>query len=313
MEKPPKTSQRHGQITKALKDVAKDLGKAPNDVYNQFFREVFLHELMRHHSGWVLKGGTNVYCRIPGARQTKDLDLYRQDSPTSAAEAADALVAALDGHRVGPYVFRIAPYGGTEKLGTIESKRLMVTVTHGINNTLLSFGVDVSGDLRVSSAVETLNVAASYEVRTEFLPQTFQVVSYPVANQIADKVCAMYERHGKQPPGRASTRYHDLFDIALLASELPETTRLSAHELDAALASQSEVRELRLPRQLTLPDETWVNEYSAKAKRFNNGVRPELENLDTALEVAGLLVTPVLSGQMKNSSKTWSSAALSWS
>ena len=31
---------------------------------------------MRLNDGWVLKGGTNIYCRIPGARQTKDLDLF---------------------------------------------------------------------------------------------------------------------------------------------------------------------------------------------------------------------------------------------
>lgn len=75
--------------------------------------------------------------------------------------------------------------------------------------------------LEVTGVAETLTVPASYQVATEFLPPSFPVHSYPVASQLADKVCAMYERHGATPPGRASTRYHDLYGIALIASELP--------------------------------------------------------------------------------------------
>lgn len=71
-----KVRQRHNQIVNALKSEARSRGADISDVYNQFFREVFLNELMQEGEGWVLKGGTNVYCRIPGARQTKDLDIY---------------------------------------------------------------------------------------------------------------------------------------------------------------------------------------------------------------------------------------------
>ena len=60
---------------------------------------------MRLGEGWVLKGGTNVYCRIPGARHTKDLDLYRHIDPTSALSAAEFLVEVMGGHREGPYTF----------------------------------------------------------------------------------------------------------------------------------------------------------------------------------------------------------------
>lgn len=98
MPQPQKQRERHGQIVSALKKEASHAGKKPNDVYNQFFREVFLHELMRLNDGWVLKGGTNIYCRIPGARQTKDLDLFRQYAPTSALKAADSLIATMNKH-----------------------------------------------------------------------------------------------------------------------------------------------------------------------------------------------------------------------
>ena len=63
-----------------------------------------------------------------------------------------------------------------------------------------------SGGLEVTGAAETLTVPASYQVATESLPPSSPVHSYPVASQLADKVRAMYERHGATPPGRASTR-----------------------------------------------------------------------------------------------------------
>lgn len=202
MREAPRMKKTHGKITTALKAEAKALGKNPNDVYNQFFREVFLHELMEHQNGWVLKGGSNIYCRLPGARQTRDLDLYRQDDPTSSTGAAEVLVAAMNGHRVGPYSFWVEHPERTGVAGTVDSERIDVTVVHGVNNRFLSFGVDVSGDLEVTGTVEALTVAASYELTTEFLPHRFRVYSYPVASQIADKVCAMYERHGETHRGK---------------------------------------------------------------------------------------------------------------
>ncbi|MGP5693370.1 nucleotidyl transferase AbiEii/AbiGii toxin family protein [Corynebacterium variabile] len=306
MQEAPKMKRTHGQITAALKAEAKAQGKNPNDVYNQFFREAFLHELMQHQDGWVLKGGSNIYCRVPGARQTKDLDLYRQDDPTSSTGAAAALVAAMNGHRVGPYAFRVEHPDRTGAAGTVDSERIDVTVSYGVNR-FLSFGVDVSGDLEATGTVEPLTVPASYEVTTEFLPHTFQVYSYPVASQIADKVCAMYERHGETPPGRASTRYHDLYDVALMARELT----LSAADLRAALNTQCQVRKMTLPERLVIPDDSWATQYSAKAKKFGSE-RWGLKELDEALRVAGLLVDPVLSGELDGLDQSWDCAVLLW-
>lgn len=307
MQEAPKMKRTHGQITTALKTEAKAQGKNPNDVYNQFFREVFLHELMQHQNGWVLKGGSNIYCRVPGARQTKDLDLYRQDDPTSSTGAADALVAAMNDHRVGPYTFRVEHPDRAGAAGTVDSERINVAVIHGVNNRFLFFGVDVSGDLEVTGIVEPLIVPASFGVDTEFLPHSFRVYSYPVASQIADKVCAMYERHGEIPPGKASTRYHDLYDVALMSRELT----VSAVDLRAALNTQCQVRKMTLPERLVIPDSSWMNQYPAKAKNFGSE-RWGLKELDEALRVAGLLVDPILSGELGGLDQSWDCTALLW-
>ncbi len=290
-----------------MKKEAKTLNKNPNDVYNQFFREVFLHELMRQQNGWVLKGGTNIYCRIPGARQTKDLNLYRRDDPTSSTGAAESLVSAMNGYKIGPYIFHVIHPRQSGGIGTVDSERIDVTVIHGINNRLVSFGVDVSGDLEVTGTVEPVTVATSYKVHTEFLPQRFKVYSYPVASQIADKICAMYERHGNTPPGRASTRYHDLYDVALMARELT----VSAFDLRSALDTQCRVRNMSLPNHLTIPDESWKDQYPIKARNFGDE-QWGLTELDEALRVAGLLINPILNREFKESDRAWNCTALLW-
>lgn len=198
MKKKPSTIKKsHGQIATALKNEAKARGENPNDVYNQFFRETFLHALMV--------------------------------------------------------------------------------------------------------------VEKTYEVQTEFLPSRFQISSYPIANQIADKVCAMYERHGDTPPGKASTRYRDLYDIALMARELSVT----AIDLRIALRRQCEVRKLTLPERIALPDENWKTRYPITVQKLG-GKYADLTSIDLALQIAGLLVDPILCGEIGTENLTWDYSSLQW-
>lgn len=48
---------------------------------------------------------------------------------------------------------------------------------------------------------------------------------YPLTDQIADKVCAMYETHG--PQGAPSNRYRDLVDLVLLVAVAASTPNCS--------------------------------------------------------------------------------------
>lgn len=246
MKKKPSTIKTsHGQIATALKNEAKTRGESPNDVYNQFFRETFLYALMNKQSGWVLKGGSNIYCRIPGARQTKDLDFYRQHEPTSSVGAAEALVAQMNGHREGPYTFRVFRSPRAAAQGTVDSQRIIVKVVHGVNNQLIEFGVDVSGDLEVTGHEERLVVEKTYEVQTEFLPSRFQISSYPIASQIA------------------------------------------------------------------LPDENWKTRYPITVQKLG-AKYADLTSIDLALQIAGLLVDPILCCEIGTENLTWDYLSLQW-
>lgn len=116
-----KPKRTDGQIRDALKKEAREQGMNPNEAYNRFFRELFLAELMSRDQGWVLKGGTNLYCQIPGARHTRDLDLYRQDDPTSFRRAAAELVETMDEAKIGPYRFKVSIPKGETVNGAIDN------------------------------------------------------------------------------------------------------------------------------------------------------------------------------------------------
>lgn len=210
-----KPRQTHTQITAGLRAFARREKMSVNAVYSRFFREMFLAELMNKDTGWVLKGGTNLYCLIPGARHTEDLDLYRQDSPTGYRDAADSLIAVMDQTAVGPYAFEVRSPREEKVSGTIDNVQLTVLVRFGTGE-FSRFNIDVSGDLEVPTVTESLVVKRSDPLDVPFVAQTFPVLSYPVENQLADKVCAMYEVHGS----RVSTRYRDLYDIGLIVLEL---------------------------------------------------------------------------------------------
>ena len=299
----PKPRATHSQITAGLRQFATTQKLAPNTVYSRFFREVFLAELMDTDPGWVLKGGTNLYCLIPGARHTQDLDLYRQDSPTGHRAAADTLIAVMGQTTVGPYTFEVRNPGKHTVGGTIENIQLTVIVRFGTAE-FSRFNIDISGDLDAPTVTEPLSVTRSDPLDIPFARHRFTVLSYPPENQLADKTCAMYELHGT----RRSTRYRDLYDLGLIALELT----IDAGKLRTALEKQSLIRAVTLPHRLVLPSDEWPVGYTKFVDTLHQP-RPELTNINEALTIAGALLDPVLSPDGPITGEQWSPDARRWS
>ncbi|MCT1435648.1 nucleotidyl transferase AbiEii/AbiGii toxin family protein [Dietzia maris] len=299
----PKPRTTHPQITAGLRQFATQQKLTPNTVYNRFFREVFLAKLMDTDPVWVLKGGTNLYCLIPGARHTQDLDLYRQSSPTGHRAAADTLISAMDGATVGPYTFEVRNPRKETVSGTIENIQLTVIVRYGTAE-FSRFNIDVSGDLDAPTVIEPLSVTRTDPLDVPFARQQFTVLSYPIENQLADKTCAMYEIHGT----RHSTRYRDLYDIGLIALEL----EVDAEKLRTALGQQVRIRLVALPPQLTLPSDEWTTSYKKFVSTLHQP-RPELLSVNTALTLAGTLLNPLLSPDNPFTAGLWSPETQQWS
>ncbi|PAY23565.1 hypothetical protein CEY15_08290 [Dietzia natronolimnaea] len=298
----PKQRTTHTQITAGLRQFATQQKLAPNLVYSRFFREVFLAELMDTDPAWVLKGGTNLYCLIPGARHTQDLDLYRQSSPTGHRAAADTLIAVMDRTTVGPYTFDVHNPRKETVSGTIENIQLTVVVRFGTTE-FSRFNIDVSGDLDAPTVIDPLPVTRTDPLEVPFARRHFTVLSYPIENQVADKTCAMYEIHG----ARRSTRYRDLYDIALIALEL----EVDAEMLRTALGQQVRIRAVTLPPHLILPSDEWPDGYSKFVSTLHQP-RPELLRVDNALNTAGTLLDPLLSPDNPVTASLWSPETHQW-
>lgn len=277
---------------------ARAAGLNPADVHNRFFRELFLAQLFEHGQGpWVLKGGTNLYCRIPGARHTRDLDLFCQD-PTGAREAAQELRDRMDHAKVGPYQFTLAdPHPGGDQ---IDVYSLKVTVLVGVQKAA-EFNIDVSGDLQVPEVPRDVVFERNDDIDLDDVPRTFLIRSYPVSNQIADKTCAMYEMHRSRP----STRYRDLYDLALIATHLPFT----AGDTRQALDQQQAVRGMILPSSVELPAPEWEEHYP-RALKNTSGTHIQFHSLQAALETVRVALDPLLGRELTTG--TWDPAQQSW-
>jgi Nucleotidyl transferase AbiEii toxin, Type IV TA system len=120
------------------------------------------------------------------------------------------------------------------------------------------FTIDLSTDLHTVARLERTHPTPV--VQMPGLPPLPEFVLYPLPDQVADKVCAMYELHGDRE--LPSTRFRDLVDLVLITMSFP----LDAALTTAALASETARRRLTLPDTLTSPGPDWDRGYRAIAR-----------------------------------------------
>jgi hypothetical protein len=122
--------------------------------------------------------------------------------------------------------------------------------------------------------------------------------------QIADKVCAMFERHGVQRI--PSSRWRDLADIAMIAQQ---TENLDATSLITAITSESQRRKSTLP--VGLPHQFELDHDQLHTWRTAWGARGRFVEItiEEALETAGSFVGPLLNSSAIG---TWQPHHMQW-
>jgi hypothetical protein len=110
--------------------------------------------------------------------------------------------------------------------------------------------------------------------------------AYPLVDHVADKVCAIVERHD----GRPSTRYKDLIDLVAIV----ERASVAAEPQLRALRNEARRRLLDLPPMFDAPDHNlWIPGYRAEARRATGLSALELTD---ALTVVRPFLDPLLDG-----------------
>lgn len=241
--------------------------------------------------GWIVKGATALLARGLGVRGSLDIDVYRADAQ-EIAEADLRRAAEIDLDDWFAFNVGVATPIGNNGL------RFPVVATIG-QATWAEFHVDLSGtDLRLTGHPDDV-----LPIARGIIPSVEQsgYRAYPLADHVADKVAATYERHGASE--NPSTRFRDLVDLVSIATR----ASIDSNDLSNAIRSEFERRSLVLPDTFDVPDrDLWERGYAAEVNRSFLEVAL---TLDEALVVVRSLLEPALRGVAVG---TWNPAKLEW-
>jgi nucleotidyltransferase AbiEii toxin of type IV toxin-antitoxin system len=272
-----------GAFRRALTDKLRALASTSRWTLPQLQRQMAYDRLLERlylvDEGWIIKGATALLARDIGVRGTIDIDLYREVA-RETAETDLRRAAALD---IGDWFrFEIGPPRPHADTG---GARLPVTALVG-NTVWVQFHVDLVGtDLRMTGEPEDVPPLARV-LMPDMEQHGYRV--YPLVDHIADKVCAILERHG--PTEAPSTRFRDLVDLVAIVV----AASVDAAPQMAALRSEAERRGLQLPKRFAAPDRAlWEPGYAAEAGR---SLLPMARTLDEALATVAPCLDPLLGG-----------------
>jgi hypothetical protein len=242
-------------------------------------------------NGWIVKGAAALLARDISVRATIDVDIFRQAS-RQAAQADLVEAAARDLGDWFVFEFRAA------RPLARDSTRMPVIAAVG-NTVWAQFHVDLVGtDLRMTGEPEDVPPLARV-----LMPGLEQhgYRAYPLVDHIADKVCAIVERHG--PAEAPSTRYKDLVDLVAIVG----AASIEADPQLAALRSEIQRRGLLLPERFVVPDRAlWQPGYAAEARR---SLLPAALTLDEAVATMAPFLDPILNGTARG---TWLPRVSRW-
>ncbi len=263
--------------------------------YDRFLTRVFLAV---DRDRWVLKGAAALLARLHGrTRHTVDVDLYREESGPEEAEAALRDAAARD---LGDFFrFTLSPGRPVAQAGA--ARRVPVVAYLGATE-FASFHVDLVTGIAMTG--EPDEVPSLVPIELSGL-ETVRYRIYPIADHVADKVCALLELHPRAAgPSQVSTRYRDLADLAVIA----HAEVVAAEDLRVALASEANRRGLSLPATLPTPTiGAWRSGYARVARDVPSLAERDLE---VALSTVRAFLDPVFEG---TAAGVWDPATMRWS
>ncbi|WP_197024175.1 nucleotidyl transferase AbiEii/AbiGii toxin family protein [Nocardiopsis sp. CNT312] len=259
----------------------------------QFAYDRLLARLYLIDNEWIVKGATALLARELAVRRTVDIDIYR-DTSREAAERDLREAAVQD---LGDW-FRFETSRSTLISDGANGVRIPVTARLGAT-VWTKFHVDVVAEnIRMTGSAEVVPPLPTVDVPG--LERTGYRV-YPLVDHIADKTCAILERHG--PERRPSTRFKDLVDLVSVISR----ARLPAALQHDALRSEAERRGLPLPLRFSVPDRgLWEPGYATESAR---ALALPARTLDQALDVVSPFLDPLFQG---TASGTWEPQAATW-
>lgn len=301
----PNFQSQRAKINALLRNEAKNQRASVNDLRKQYIFSLFLRRIFNAPDNqWLLLGGNALILRTGGGRYTQDIDLARAEQFSNAEivqqelqllvdrERSDGLFR-FDIHKIEMRTNHVDDYG----YGTPAAKASVIAYLGA--QEFERFSLDIVQRRHLQAPVEWIPLRAVIQHETlENLPE---VPVAPLESHLADKICAMYERHNGGP----STRMRDLADIVRIVKQLS----FDADVLQGKLSHERQRRKMTLPSSFRSPGENWETEFPKAARTFD-GYPQELHTLEASLEYAGACLTPLLAGIRTNG--IWKPESQQW-
>ncbi|MGW3390738.1 nucleotidyl transferase AbiEii/AbiGii toxin family protein [Streptomyces cinereoruber] len=293
----------YGALKHKAQLLARSEGLPVADVLSSyFFSRLVARVFHAQPDGWIVKGGHALLMRYAAAaRLSQDIDIQSNTGGGIGEAVADLLKAAA--HDLGDYMRFTPTRTSMHENGAAGAKQVfrvhMGTQEVGVVKVDVVTGQVPSAPPEMRRVTPLIDLAWPADWPEARL--------YPIINHLADKVCAMYERH----KGAPSSRYRDLADILLISQREDVDGRY------AQLALRTEARrrrltgtpgvELSLPPEFQAPGPAWPDRYPAAARQV-----PGLEGCLTWKEAAlaaEAFLSPLLA---PGPSGNWNAADAAW-
>lgn len=294
------TDHRRYRSPAALEQAVKDLlaRRYPSEEFQSRRSEIAYRRLVARMyetqpDRWILKGGFALILRLDPSRTSNDIDVTYVAEAGEHALALEALDEAVDCDLDDFFSFEIVRVGEET-----QDRARPVTVLSRLGvREFTRFRVDLSVPQPDVPAERVEAPPLSGVEEIDGLPSVL-VLAWP--QQLADKICAIFEQHGDDP----SSRVRDLADLGMVARQIDG---LKGDELIAALRAEETRRRDRslpegLPPTFSLPE----TQALAWRRNFAKASRNAPISFDEALELAVAFLDPILDGSA--SGRTWSNA-----
>jgi hypothetical protein len=243
---------------------------------------------------WVLKGAGALLARLTAARHSKDLDVFL--SVNDADDAVNALRTALQLNLGDHFTFDITRVAPLQE----EAKGARVHVNARLGPTSFAgFHIDVVVGAVMTGTPDTVAPLTPLEI--EGLVRPWYRV-FPIADHLADKLCATIGSYTRTGQPTSSSRVKDLVDIAIIAS----TQTVQATALTSAVVSNAAMRKIELPGRFVVPD---VAGWSARYPKVAAEAPGPAPDFAVAVALSSQIFDPILNGTAIG---FWSPSSQSW-
>lgn len=297
------SKERQKRLNQGINKRAKALNLPGELIRYQVAFEGFLERVFKPESDeWVLKGGASLLMRNRQGRTTTDIDLARdvlgglEDIDSEIRE-----IAGRPGH--GPLTYRVKSVrikgSGTEDGYSGPTYEASIDAMMGAV-VFQPFSLDLTVQRHTQEPHERVEIHPVLAELTSEELEPFFVFATAIESQLADKICAMREKHRSGD----SNRYHDLADIITILL----TQSFSAEKLVTSCKHEARRRRIDYPTEIWVPS-MWETEYTQKAESFF-GLPAQYRDLSNAMAFASEVLNPALAGELTEA--LWDPGKRSW-